>query len=85
MFEDGSVVTWGNPSYGGDSSRVQHRLKHVRHVEAAGNAFAAILADGSVVTLGDPLWGGNSFTVQRQLKLVTKIAATASAFAAVFG
>jgi hypothetical protein len=31
---DGSVVTWGHPERGGDSSRVQERLKEVQQIEA---------------------------------------------------
>jgi len=29
ILADGSVVTWGNPSRGGDSTRVQEQLKHI--------------------------------------------------------
>ena len=31
---DGSVVTWGHPERGGDSSRAQERLKEVQQIEA---------------------------------------------------
>ena len=31
---DGSVVTWGNDAYGGDSSAVQSQLKNVPHISA---------------------------------------------------
>ena len=27
LKRDGSVVTWGNPTYGGDSRRVQRKLR----------------------------------------------------------
>ena len=53
ILGDGSVVTWGDPEYGGDSSRVQDRLKNVQQVQATDWAFAAILDDGCVVTWGD--------------------------------
>ena len=47
---DGSVVTWGNDAYGGDSSAVQSQLKNVQQISACRHgAFAAILDDGSVV------------------------------------
>ena len=51
ILADGSVVTWGDPESGGDSTAVQTRLKNVRKIHAPkdGGAFAAILADGSVV------------------------------------
>ena len=59
ILADGSVVTWGDPVYGGDSSAVQEQLKGVLQVQSSnwaydvdltGGAFAAILHDGSVVT-----------------------------------
>ena len=50
ILADGSVVTWGSPAYGGDSSAVQHRLRNVRQVQATKGAFAAILSDLSIVT-----------------------------------
>ena len=53
---DGSVVTWGHKSYGGDSQQVQASLKHVKHIQASALAFAAILEDETVVT-----WGGEKF------------------------
>ena len=60
ILSDGSVVTWGDPDYGGDSSEVQDRLKSVQQIQATDSAFAAILADGSVVTWGNPASGGDS-------------------------
>ena len=47
---DGSVVTWGDPRWGGDSSTVQEQLKKVQRIQATGGAFAAVLDSGSVVT-----------------------------------
>ena len=52
MLADGSLVTWGNPDSGGDSSAVQHRIRNVQKVLATVGAFAAILADRSVVAWG---------------------------------
>eukprot|EP00913_Durusdinium_trenchii_P015990 g15027.t1 len=46
LLADGSVVTWGDSSFGGDSSRVQRRLKKVKHIQSTGWAFAALLEDG---------------------------------------
>jgi len=49
---DGTVVTWGMPSYGGDSTWVQDQLKEVQLICAAKWAFAAILSNGKLVTWG---------------------------------
>ena len=70
ILADGSVVTWGNPNDGGDSSEVQDQLKGVQQVQASDFAFAAILADGSVVTWGNPDFGGDSSEVQDQFRCV---------------
>ena len=46
------LVTWGDPEYGGDSSRGQDQLRNVQQVCRTFGALAAILADGTVVTWG---------------------------------
>ena len=89
-FGGDGIVTWGNPTLGGDSSAVQQQLKSVQQVqgthsamEALGvsGAFAAILADGSLVTWGsEPL---SSAAVHDQLKNVQQVQGTLAAFAAV--
>ncbi|CAE7738714.1 unnamed protein product [Symbiodinium sp. CCMP2456] len=38
VLGDGSLVSWGNPNSGGDSSSVQHRLLNVRQVSATHGA-----------------------------------------------
>eukprot|EP00933_Yihiella_yeosuensis_P068636 TRINITY_DN7448_c0_g2_i1.p1 TRINITY_DN7448_c0_g2~~TRINITY_DN7448_c0_g2_i1.p1 ORF type:complete len:508 (+),score=103.76 TRINITY_DN7448_c0_g2_i1:72-1595(+) len=54
---DGSVVTWGDPDCGGDSSSVASLLQDgVVDVTANAIAFAALKADGSVVTWGGRYW-----------------------------
>eukprot|EP00439_Symbiodinium_sp_Y106_P042703 s3497_g5.t1 len=86
ILGDGSVVTWGAPNFGGDSSSVQGQLRNVQHIQATGRAFAALLGDGSVVTWGGPDFrhhGGDSTAVQDQLKNVQQIQASARAFAAI--
>ena len=83
ILEDGSVVTWGDSHYGGDSSAVQHQLRNVQQIQAADKAFAAILEDGSVVTWGDSHYGGDSSAVQHQLRNVQQIQAADKAFAAI--
>ena len=65
--EDGTVVTWGNSSAGGDSSMVQGSLADLHRIHAASGAFAAVRNDGQVVTWGDPRGGGDSSTVQDRL------------------
>ena len=67
LRKDGSVVTWGDPEYGGDSSKVQDKLHNVVAIYSADAAFAALREDGNVVTWGKPEWGGNSSTVQDKL------------------
>ena len=41
ILGDGSVVTWGEAEYGGDSSDVRHQLRMVQQVQASDSAFAA--------------------------------------------
>ncbi len=66
---DGSVVTWGDPSRGGDSSAVSGDLSsRVTHIYSNSGAFAALKGDGSVVTWGRIESGGDSSAVSpRQL------------------
>ena len=52
------VVTWGNSSYGGDSSSVALELSNgVVEIYSSSMAFAALKNDGSVVTWGGDTWG----------------------------
>ena len=80
ILEDGSVVTWGQPACGGNSSAVSDQLRNVQQVQATCAAFAALLADGSVATWGNPNYGSDSSAVQDQLRSVQKIEATWGAF-----
>ena len=83
VLADGSVVTWGDPSFGGDSSAVQHQLRNVIQVCASHFAFAAILADGSIHMWGDTE-GVCDTEVQGQLS-VQQIQTTSHALVAIFG
>ena len=57
---NGSVVTWGDADFDGDSERVKGALTSgVQHIYSTQNAFAAVKADGSVVTWGDAFNGGD--------------------------
>ena len=73
ILRDGSVVSWGEREFGGDSSAVQDQLKNVQQIQASNGAFAAIRADGSVVTWGKPEEGGDSSAVQELLKDVQHV------------
>ena len=82
---DGSVVTWGSPLYGADSSAVAAELASgVVDITASKHSFAALKSNGSVV-----VWGGDddqasdSSAVQGQLQSgVEKVYANDGAFAA---
>ena len=83
ILADGSVVTWGHCRCGGDSSRVQERLKGVQQVQATSRAFSAILDNGSVVSWSDASAGGDSSYLEDQLKGVQQIQAASYSLAAV--
>ena len=85
---NGSVVTWGDPASGGDSSAVAGQLTGqipVLQIVSTGSAFAALRNDGSVITWGNPSIGGDSSAVSNSLSgnpPVTQLFSTGSAFAA---
>ena len=65
LYHDGSVETWGDEKYGGDSSKVQEKLTSgVVKIFSTGGAFAALKEDGFVVTWGQSSYGGDSSEVQ---------------------
>jgi hypothetical protein len=67
--DDGSVVTWGSPDCGGDSSSIASQLQGgIVQVTGSASAFAAMKEDGSVVTWGDQDRGGDSSSVASQLQ-----------------
>eukprot|EP00434_Breviolum_minutum_P025639 symbB.v1.2.022655.t1/scaffold2027.1/size138498/3 len=80
---DATVVTWGDPLSGGNSSAVRDQLRGVHQIQATARAFAAILEDASVVTWGEAGYGADSSSVRDQLKGVRQIQATFRAFAAI--
>ena len=56
IMADGSVMTWGDKSNGGDSSSVaNHLMADVQHIYSTEGAFAALKADGTVVAWGRSL------------------------------
>ncbi len=65
---DGSVITWGMKSCGGDSSKVADKLSSgVVKIVANYRSFAVLKEDGSVVTWGDKKTGGDSSKVVDKL------------------
>ena len=67
LLKDGSVITWGDSSAGGDSSSVSSKLimgetnsSAVTSLSSSSGAFSAVKADGSVVTWGNSDLGGDS-------------------------
>ena len=52
VLKDGTVVTWGDKDYGGNSAAVQAALTGVETIYSTWFAFAALLNDGTVVTWG---------------------------------
>eukprot|EP01060_Flectonema_neradi_P016591 TRINITY_DN2320_c4_g1_i1.p1 TRINITY_DN2320_c4_g1~~TRINITY_DN2320_c4_g1_i1.p1 ORF type:complete len:4269 (+),score=762.65 TRINITY_DN2320_c4_g1_i1:44-12850(+) len=84
---DGSVVTWGDAGYGGDSTSVSVRLSDQSHTAIFSNerAFAALTTSGSVTVWGDEGYGGSaspSITAQLSSNVIS-IYSTQLAFAAV--
>ncbi|CAE8724152.1 unnamed protein product, partial [Polarella glacialis] len=73
---NGSLITWGHASCGGDSSTVQGRS--LRHIYATRCAF-----DGAVCTWGNRMYGGDSSAVHSSLhRGIGQIFSTDYAFAA---
>jgi hypothetical protein len=52
-LKDGSVVTWGEKDYGGDSSSVEGKLQNVDTIYSTKEAFAAKSKDSTVCMWGD--------------------------------
>jgi hypothetical protein len=84
LKNDGSVVTWGVSSSGGDSSSVSGSItSDVSVIYSTVSAFAALKSDGSAVTWGDSSSGGDSSSVSGSLTNdVSVIYSTCCAFAA---
>ena len=54
LKNDGSVVTWGEPEYGGDSSSVSSLLTKVKNIipNKEEHFFTALKSDGTSVSWG---------------------------------
>ena len=83
LKNDGTVVTWGDPLYGGNSKDVQDQLVDVKKIIGTKFAFAALKNDGTVVTWGLSEYGGNSDAVQFKLTDIQSIKGNDYAFAAI--
>ncbi|QDZ41657.1 S8 family serine peptidase (plasmid) [Euhalothece natronophila Z-M001] len=60
LKKDGSVVTWGHATWGGDSSNpTGGELNNVQDIFSTQSAFAALKEDNSVVTWGSAGSGGD--------------------------
>lgn len=87
LKSNGSVITWGSTSFGGDSSSVSIELDgtiDIKQIYSSFSAFAALRADGSVVTWGNLNGGGDSSSVADKLDgtiAVEKIYSARYAFA----
>lgn len=73
LRESGRVETWGDPSGGGDSSRVSEFLEGVSAVHASGDIFAAI-ANGRYI-VG---WGRSEFILHLRHPLENRPMCSAS-------
>lgn len=85
---DGSVVTWGDSTFGGNSSAVATQLDGtiaVTQIFSGYGTFAALRIDGSVVTWGYSDYGGDKSSVAAKLDGtvdVTQVYSSQGAFAA---
>ena len=81
---NGLVVTWGEASFGGDSSEIADQIScGVTRIFSTQKAFAALKNDGSVVTWGEAGYGGDSTSASGDLDSgVSNIFSTQKAFAA---
>ncbi|WP_048440056.1 Calx-beta domain-containing protein [Caenimonas sp. SL110] len=88
ILDDGSVVSWGQSTQGGDSTSVQAWLDgriDASQIYSSVGAFAALRADGAVVAWGDASAGGSMGAAAAQLtgqNPAVSLASTESAFAA---
>lgn len=80
LRSDGSVITWGDRGFGGDTSAVSDQLRSgVVQIFSSSDGFAALKSDGSVVA-----WGTypDKAAGNKLLSGVLQIFSTISAFAA---
>ncbi len=79
--KDGTLLSWGNKEYGGDSSSVAEELHDIVSIKATGSAFSVIRKDGSVIAWGK--YGGRiPPRVKNRLQKVKKLVSNERAFVA---
>lgn len=84
LRSDGSVVTWGDPHHGGDSSNVFDDLEEgVKKIVGTMSSFAALKNTGEVITWGDSNCGGDSSHVKSDLTNIIDIYSSIESFSAV--
>ena len=76
LRQDGCVVAWGDPCFGGAAVQVQNQLLCAVAIQSTSWAFAALLADGSVVSWGEGEDEIPWTAMKKDLTSVTCIAAT---------
>lgn len=86
---DGSIITWGNISYGSDSSSIASEINGtipVTDISSTNGAFAAQRNDGSVISWGSPLIGGEIGPVNQAFLLNSRsiVSSLTSFFAVTF-
>ena len=83
VTEEGSLVTWGKATLGGDSSTVQGNLRQkVRQAAPSSKGFFAILEDRSLIYWGQHASGIGMSAVKHQLTSVRQVCSTMDSFAA---
>ncbi len=83
LRSDGSVVSWGDPNFGGDSSVVSSDLKSgVRSIIASRSGFIAIKEDGSIVDWSDRSWIASFLKRNYNIDKVKDIISNGYAYAA---
>ncbi|POZ60852.1 RCC1 domain-containing protein [Chromobacterium alticapitis] len=75
LKKDGTVVAWGDPESGGDTTPVAAKLKDVVKLYATDYQFAALKKDGSVVSWGtnwetEDFFNGQEAAPQNALNLI---------------
>ena len=48
--KNGTVVTWGDPKFGGNQHQLTSKLTEIKHIYATSCAFAAVRKNGTLVT-----------------------------------
>ncbi|WP_052952475.1 RCC1 domain-containing protein [Enterobacter hormaechei] len=66
LKRDGSVVAWGHPDQGGDTSPVADELYNIRAIYSSTYGFCALRNDGKVIVWGE--YGGDMRNVPPELQ-----------------